>query len=1068
MSGEGAGAANVFYRNPRLTALAIGLITVAGFAALQALARQEDPTLARRFGTVTTFYPGASALRVESLVTEKLESRIQELYEVAEIDSVSRSGVSMISIELDDRYEEADVDEIWSKVRDKLADAEAELPAGAGRPEFEDRTSTAVTVLAALTWAQPGAPQLGLLSRLAEELENRLRNLPYTKETDRFGEAEEEVRVTIDPLALAAVNLTAADVSYAIARADAKRPAGQLRHGANDLLIEVEGEIDSVARVRAVPVRQESDGRLLRVGDIARVEKTVVDPPATQALVHGVPGVVVSATMESGHRVDRWAARARAELEAFRAELPPGVGFELIFDQSGYTEERLGTLVGNLVMGATIVVAVLFFLLGARSALIVASALPLTVAMVLAQLNLFGVPLHQTSITGLIIALGLLIDNAIVVVDEFNRRVARGSSVAEAVAHTVRLLVVPLAASTLTTVLAFLPIVLMPGGAGEFVGPISIGVILSITSSFLLSMTVIPALAGFATRRSGSHGGHWWSVGFSSPRLTDGFRRLLGVVLRRPALGVGLALVLPITGFVAGSTLGEQFFPANDRNQFQVQLVLPSQTSIAETRANALRARALVHAHPDVLESHWFLGESAPRVFYNMFANEDGVSSHASAFVTTRSPDATERLLPALQRQLIEAFPNARVIALPFEQGPPFEAPIEVRVIGPDVETLRALGEQVRGVLAETADVTYTSAKLAGGEPKLLLAADEDEARLAGLTLGDVADQLQARLEGAVGGSLLEANEEIPVRVRVGAGSRDSLAGIVAGRLLPRGGVASPRDDDVPGVPLSVVSEVALVPELGGVTRRQGERSNTIQAFLTPYALIADSLADFERRLEVSGFALPPGYRIELGGESEQRGEALSKLAAFALPLFVLMAGAIILTFNSFRLAGIIFGVAFLGVGLAMFGVWLGGHPMGFVAIVGTMGLVGLAINDSIVVLTALRSDARALAADPDGTAEVVIGATRHVLGTTFTTIGGFLPLILFGGRFWPPMACAIAGGVVGSSILALILVPSLFIAIRRRIVRRAPEHAVPLAAVRPSPLRALPELARDASQQAG
>jgi len=1049
---------DLFYRNPRLTALVIGLVLVAGFSSLRVLPRQEDPALARRFGTVTTFFPGSSALRVESLVTEKIEARLQELHEIDEIDSLSRTGVSVIQIDLADRYEEEDVDEIWSKVRDRIADAAAELPPGALAPDFQDRTSTAVTLLASLVWEQPGPPQLALLSRLATELENRLRNLPGTRETELFGEAEEEVRVTVDPAALASVGLTAADVSRAVARADSKLPAGQLRHGENDLVIEVAGELASLERVRRIPLRESAGGRLLRLSDVAAVEKTVREPPATLALLGGRRGVAVGATMEPDRRVDLWAEQARAEIEAFRAQVPRGVGFDVVFDQSHYTDKRLGQLVGNLLLGAGIVVLVLFVTMGLRSALVVSATLPLAVAMVLAEMLLIGMPLHQTSITGLIVALGLLIDNAIVVVDDYGSRVRAGEARAAAVSGAVRHLVVPLAASTLTTVLAFLPIALMPGGAGEFVGPIAIGVGLAVTSSFALAMTVVPALAAFVTpRRPSERPPAWWRDGFTHPDLTALYRRTLTLVLRRPAVGIGVSLLLPVLGFAVAGTLPQQFFPANDRDQFQVQLVLPSHVSIDQTRAAGERARALVHAHPEVLESHWFFGESAPRVFYNMFNVEDGISSFAGAFVTTTSARATEALLPGLQRELTLAFPTARVIALPFEQGPPFEAPIEVRILGPDLDALRRLGEEVRGVLATSRAVTYTTAKLAGGEPKLLVAADESEARLAGLRLGDIADQLDASLEGAVGGSVLEATEEIPVRVRIGAGERADLSRIASTRVLAPG--RQPGDaGGIPGVPLSALSRIELVPEIAGITRRNGERANTVQAFLVPYAFIADSLADFRTRLDASGFALPEGYRLELGGEDEQRSEAMGKLAAFALPLFVIMAGAVILSFNSFRMAGIIGAVAFLSVGLAIFGVWLFGYPMGFVAIVGTMGLVGLAINGGIVVLSALRADPRARSAEVEPTADVVVGATRHIVATTLTTIGGFLPLILDGGRFWPPMATAIAGGVGGSAILALYLVPSLFALSARRDRRRAAgsADAADREAAGPAPPQAL------------
>lgn len=1036
---------DLFFRNPRLTVLSLGLVVVAGLAALQSLARQEDPTLTRRFGSVVTLFPGASALRVETLVTDKLEAEIQELHEIVEIDSDSRTGVSSIRLEIAEQYEEEDVDEIWSKVRDRIEQARQEFPEGVGAPDFEDQTSTAITLLLGFTWEGAGPPPLGLLTRLAEELENRLRTVPGTKETELYGEAAEEIRVTVEPDVLASVGLTAAQVSAAVRAADSKIPAGQLRHPANDLVIEVEGELDSLARIRAVPLL-ERDGRLLRVGDVASVERAVREPAGSEAWLSGTRGVAVSATMESNRRVDLWADTAREVIEAYGRQVPPGVGYELLFDQSGYTRERLGTLVGNLLMGAGLVVLVLFFMMGARNALIVGATLPITVCMVLAELNWMGVPLHQTSVTGIIIALGLLIDNAIVVVDEYDLRLRRGVTRGEAVAATVNHLRVPLLASTLTTVLAFLPIVLMPGGAGEFVGPISIGVGLAVSSSFLVAMTVIPALAAFTTsaraaeRARAGEPAPFWKDGLHSDRLTAAWARFLDGVLARPWTGIALSLLLPLGGFVAASTLSEQFFPPNDRNQFQIQMVLPSHSSLAETRQSALRARELVEAHDEVLESHWIVGDSTPRVFYNMFVNSEGVPSYAGAFVTTRSPDATERLLPHLQRELIEAFPNARVVALPFEQGPPFDAPIEVRIVGPDLEELRRLGDEVRGVLAQTDAVTYTVAKVAGGEPKLLVRADEVEARLAGLRLSDIADQLNANLEGAVGGSILEKTEEIPVRVRVRSDHRARLGQIVGDAMIDPAARSDPRR--IPGAPLAAMSEIDLVPELAGITRRNGERSNTVQAFLLPYTLIAESLADFRQRLDAAGFVLPDGYRIEFGGESEQRSEALAHLMAFALPLFVVMGGTIILSFNSFRLASIIGGVAFLSVGLAMLGVWTFGHPMGFLAIVGTMGLVGLAINDSIVVLSSLNADPRSQAAEVEPTRDVVIEATRHILATTLTTVGGFLPLILFGGRFWPPLATAIAGGVVGASMLALLFVPCTFVSLRRRALRRAERPA--------------------------
>jgi len=1016
---------NVFYRRPRLTVLLLGLIGVAGLAALGSLPRQEDPALTGRFATVTTFFPGASGARVEALVTEKIENILEEIEEIRDIISTSRTGVSVIEVELENTVDAAAADEVWSRVRDKLVDVEPLLPAAAATPEFERLYPIAFTLLVGFTWTLDAAPQLDLLYRLAKELEQRLSPLSGTRETDIFGAPAEEILVEIDPLTLASVNLTAADVSQAITRADAKLPAGQLRGASNELIIEVSGELDSVERIRQVPLRREADGHFLRVGDIAIVTKTLRRPLATLALVDGEPGVVVGAKMETKRRVDVWAAQARAVYQEFAATLPTGVKAEIIFDQSGYTQERLGNLVQNLALGVSLVVLVLLVMMGWKSALLVAASLPLSIALVLAGFNVLGIPLHQISITGLIISLGLLIDNAIVSVNEYDKERSRGLAPAAAIATTVRRLYIPLLASTVTTALTFLPIVLQPGPSGEFVGSIGVAVILSIFASFFLALTVIPALAGLFDRNAPTRPG-LWRHGFSHPGLLVGYERVLDTMLRRPWSGILVGLTLPVLGFIVSTQLTEQFFPPVDRAQFQLQMSLSPAASLAETRRQVERARQILHAHPEVRSSHWFLGENPPRVYYNTITQQEGVSSFAGAFVNTVSPRATRALLRPLQQELMDAFPNAQMLALPFEQGPPFEAPVEIRISGPELTELQRLGEELRALMDQSPYITYTQAKITGGRPKLLLLPDEDEARLAGFQLVDLATQLDAALEGVTGGTVLEDTEELPVRVRVGQADRSDLARVATNTLLPP--QRPPESSEMmPGVPLSVLTRVELVPEINAIHRRQGVRTNTVQAYVKPFVLPGKALAAVRERLAASDFQLPPGYTLSYGGETAESSEAQSDLAGVLAPLLVLMLGALVLAFDSFRLAGIIALVAVQSVGLALLTLWIFDYPMGFMAIVGTMGLVGLAINDSIVVLSALNREVGARAGDLRAIRTVVVDGTRHVVSTTLTTIGGFLPLILFGGTFWPPLATAIAGGLVGATLLALSFTPAAF-----------------------------------------
>ena len=488
---------NLFFRKPRLLALTVVLILVSGLSALKVLPRAEDPELVGRNATVFTLYPGASAERVEALVTERIEDALRELEQIHLLTSSSRAGISTVAIELDEAI--TAVDEVWARVRDELADVEPELPRGAHPPVFEEFTITAYTLISGLTWDLESPPNRAILRRLAEDLADELRALPGTEDADLFGDAEEEVLVEVDPSRLAAEGLSVTDVARAVERGDSKAPAGELR-GVTELLIEVEGEIDSLARVQELVVQRGDDGRVVRVGDLGEVRKHFAEPASDLALIAGEPGVVVAARMLPGRRVDRWTAAAHERLGAFADGLPRGVRLSVLFDQSRYTEERLSNLFGNFVLGAGLVMVVVLLLMGWRSALLVGTALPLTTLMVLAAMNAMGIPMNQMSIAGLIIALGLLIDNAIVVVDEVRQQLAEHRNVANAVGTAVRSLAVPLLGSTVTTALAFMPIVLMPGAPGEFVGSMALSVILAISSSLFLAMTVVPALTGLVER----------------------------------------------------------------------------------------------------------------------------------------------------------------------------------------------------------------------------------------------------------------------------------------------------------------------------------------------------------------------------------------------------------------------------------------------------------------------------------------------------------------------------------------------------------------------------------------
>ncbi len=1037
----------LFFRNRHLLTLSIVVLLVGGLSAAFTLPRLEDPRIRNRAAVIVTTLPGASAERIEALVTEKLEEQLQEVSEIDRIDSTSSSGVSVITVELAGRI--TDTDTVWSKVRDEIAEAERLLPPEASKPEIDvDRAPPAFTMLLGVTAAAnrgslDGEAGSGILSRFAEELADRLRNVPATDLVRIYGEAEEEITVTVDSAEIAALGLDATSIARAVDGADAKVPAGTLRGASSDLLIEVAGELDTLERIARIPLRRAEGGELLRLGDVASVERSRRQPPREMAMAGGKPAVIVAARVEAGQQVDRWAKDAVAAIDAFEAELGGGVEIVRIFDQSRYTISRLGELAGNLLLGGAIVVTVILFTMGWRSALLVGAAVPLSASSVLFGLSVLGVPLHQMSVTGLIIALGLLIDNAIVSVDEVQRRMQETSRL-NAIRRTLQHLFVPLLGSTLTTVLAFSPILLLSGNIGEFIGTMAVSVCLAIVSSFAVAMTILPALTALFGRpvEQGCEGS-WWQCGFSNRRLTEFYRRTVEGAVRRPILGVTAAAALPVLGFILAPTLENQFFPTADRDQFYLQMWLPSETSIDATRARALEVEAMLTADPAVRRVDWVIGASAPAFYYNMLMNQDGASNFAQALVHATSRPDLLRSVPELQQRLDAAFPGAQIVLRLLGQGPPVDAPVEVRLYGQDLAVLRGLGEDVRRHLMDLPEITHTRATLAGGEPKLALAADEEEARLAGLSLVDVATQLESGFEGAFGGSVLESTEDLPVRIRFSDRERADLAAIASANLITPASANG-------WIPLSSLGEIAVEPELRAIPRRNGERLNTIKGYLRLGALPPEVAETFVRRLDAAGFTLPAGYRLELGGEAEEQQEAIASLFAYVPVLLVLMASTIVLSFRSFKLAGLMGLVAALAVGLGFLAIWLSGFPYGFMAMIGTAGLIGVAINDSIVVLAAIRADPRAAAGDPVAITGEVLRSSRHIFSTTLTTAGGFLPLLLSGGGFWPPLAVVIAGGVAGATFLALFLVPSAyaFLNLKQTAETRAPSLENAVAAV--------------------
>ncbi|MEM7487751.1 MAG: efflux RND transporter permease subunit [Pseudomonadota bacterium] len=1029
------------FRQPHLVALALLVIIAAGASALLAIGRQEDPTITNLFATVTTPFPGADPARVEALVTAELEDAMRELPEVDVLDSVSATGISIIQVELQETIDPATIEGVWSELRDKIADTA--LPAGAQTPEVDSDGINAYSAIVALSAAHDGVP-MTLAARYGDALADRLRGIPGTKQVEIFGQPEEEITVTLDGPRAAGLGLTADMVAAAVSAADAKVRAGRMTGAGDDLILEVSGEIETLDRLRAIVLREGDDGTTLRLGDVATVERGPRTPVAEAAIQNGRPAVLIAATLEDGLQIDAWAGFLRDELDAFAPTVPGGIDMELVFDQSTYTADRLADVGTNTAIGVGLVLAVLLITLGIRAALIVAVILPVVSLATLFTMNVIGLPIHQMSVTGLIVALGLLVDAGIVMTDEIGRRLRAGATRARAVGQSVHRLAMPLFASTVTTALGFTPMILLPGPAGDFVGSIAIAVVIMLAWSFVVAVTITPALAGWTMPLKGRGG--LLSNGIPSGPVGTLFAASLRWSVRNPVRSMALALVLPVMGFASLPLLTAQFFPGVDRDQFHIEVDLPPGTGIDRTQTTVATLDTALRETDGIETVTWTLGRSAPAFYYNITGGRDDAPRYAQALVRTASPDTTEDILPDLQRSLPALAPDAQVLVRGLVQGPPVNAPVELRLVGDDLATLRQAGDDLRRIVEDAPMVTLARASITEGAPKLGIQVDEARARLVGLTPGDVARQLEVALTGSTGGSLIEGTEELPVRIRLGDALRADPAAI---RDMP---LVIPDQADFPATPLSAVASLTLDPGEGQITRRNSERANTVQAFLLRGVLPEEALVDIQARIAEAGYELPQGVRLELGGDSDARASTLNNLLASLGLIVTLSIAVVVMTFRSFRLAAVALVVAGLSAGLSMLALAIFDYPFGINAIIGLIGSIGVSINAALIILTALQEDDAARTGDAAAMASVVMASSRHITSTTITTVGGFLPLILAGGGFWPPFAMAVAGGVALSTVVSFYFTPPAF---RLVYARKRPAEADERAPAYPHLLQA-------------
>ena len=1013
---------NFLIEKPRILFLTLAFILLSGISSGLSVPIQENPELAERWGGVRIFLPGASPERIETEIVNDLEIKLREVEEILELESIITQGFSTIVVELNQSVPPMLIEETWSKVQDKLN--QILVPQGA--EIFLDRSSgPPITVQYAVTWNGDGEAPLIMMSRLANQLKRKLSSIGSSHQTAVFGETDEEILIELDSSKLSSLGLSFQDISKAIQSLDAKKPIGVSSNNNSELLYRLKDNIQSIQKISEIPIKIINESEIIQLDDVAVISKTPVSPIEDIFLFNGKVVVSVAGTGSFSQRVHDYVERATIVVDEMRETLPSEISIDLIYDESAYTTKKFNELVKSFSLAIFFVLSISLFFLGIRSAIIVTLILPFSICLVMVGCRFIGLPLHMTSITGIIIALGLLIDNGIIVVEDYKNRRASGLNINDSISQGLKNLSAPLAAATATTVFSFLPIVTGEGSSIEFVGGMAMTVIMSITSSLVLALLMVPVLMNYMEKIPYFKDADISNEGYRNEKILNKYRAFLNWAFLVPRRAIMLSLSLPILGFLLFNTLPKDFFPAQDRDMFRVNIELPSNASALTTmnRVIEIREDILKSGLISVEKDYSFIGRMMPRVLMNVVGGEEKQGTNNIAQSVYFATDYYEMIenLPELSRRLVKNNPDIIVLVDSFSSGPPVFSDVSYVIFGDDPGLLKSLGEELELIINNSPDINVTKSATSDSITNVEFELNSSNISLSGQNANYLVNEMFTANNGLIVGTMLDSNKEIPVRLK-GLSNKNNLTGNT-------GFITIPSQDGFEY--FDSFGKSTLTNKSSTITRLDGQRTNDVEGWIWTGTLpsateeaIKKDVADFESRL-------PIGYSLKQLGEAESRGQSQASLYSSAFMYFILIIVGLVLALNSFRETGLILSVAFLSIGLSFLGLFIGQQNYGFIGTISAIGLIGLSINDSIIVLAHIKEEAKEKLITKAELVEVVIRSTRHIITTSLTTLGGFLPLI-FASVFFKPLAWAMSIGVLGATITALMYIPAMFIIMRK------------------------------------
>ncbi|MEO1483102.1 MAG: efflux RND transporter permease subunit [Myxococcota bacterium] len=999
----------------RVTLVFIAVLLLAGISGYTSMPKQMDPGFIVRNAQIVTRFPGASPTRVEQLVSDPIEQAIQAIPELDFVSSTSRTGVSIVIVAI--REEFKDLRPIWDDMRRKVDAIRGNLPSGIIGPDINDELGDVYPMLFSMT--SDGFSDREL-KEISKTIRDQLLRLPGVAKVDILGDQEERVFVEYSNARLAQLGLSPTQLLGILQSRNIIMPGGQIDIGPESIPLEPSGNFGSVEELGATLISLPSGG-VVSLDTITTIRRGYIDPPRGVVTAEGRMALTFAVSMADGNNLLELGERVEGFFGGLPAFFPHGIDFERTYFQPTDVEKKVDEFMGSVLQAVGIVLLVMLLSLGLRTGLIVSALIPTAMVAAILVLGMIGETINQMTLAALIIALGLLVDNAIVVSELIIVRMGQGESPFDAAVASCKELQAPLLVSSLTTAAAFLPIYLAESAVGEYTGVLFTVVSITLLASWVLALTMTPLLCVMflkvkpVSADATEFGGTFYRV----------YRGLLNWVLRHRLVSLAVVIAaffgsLPLWGLVP-----QIFFPAQAQPFFMAELSLPPGTNIEATRemnarvdqfiAEELRAEG---GGEGVTTWTTFVGETPP-TFTLGYSPSPSLGGFSEIMLNTTSADAVPRMMDKLQRFAVAEFPDVQTYIRPLSSGPPVDKPIQVRLSGPDLDQVFALADRVKAELAKTPGVLEIRDDWGARVKKLEVDIDEARVQRAGLTNEEVAQALQTFLSGLETTRYREEDESIPIVVRSTGLARRDLDRV---RNLTVFSSRSPVS-----VPLSQVATVGLTWENSAVLRRNRYRTVTVEAGVAEGVTAIAIFQKLQPWLEAQQREWPIGYSWEYGGEFESSVKANAsigdKLPIAGLVIILLL----VYQFNSLRKPVIVLSTIVLGLIGVVLGLVIMRSYFGFLTLLGVVSLAGIVINNAIVLLDRIQLEID----EGKSPAVAVVNAAqqrvRPILLTTATTVASLIPLYISGGEMWQPMAVAIMFGLVFSTILTLVVVPLLY-----------------------------------------